>query len=99
MNIPWTATPLTAALAGAFSACAWPVLWPIFSDTSSSGSLWAVLGTLGLIALPAHAFVVGFQRSRETGPRGVDTALLRRIGAWLLAAAVTTAVITLLRTP
>ncbi|MFM9917761.1 MAG: hypothetical protein ACKVOX_18320 [Rhizobacter sp.] len=97
MNIKVTATPVSAALAGAFSAAAWPLLWPLFSDTSSSSSVWLVVGMLALIALPAHAFVVGFKQGQTTGPRAIDTTLLRRVGAWLLAAAVTTVVISSVR--
>lgn len=99
MTMTLTATPFTAALAGAFSAAAWPLLWPLFNDTSASSSVWLVVGTLLLIALPAHAFVVGFKQSQMTGTRAIDTALLKRIGAWLLAAAVTSAVITQFRAP
>ncbi|MDO9316436.1 MAG: hypothetical protein Q7T97_18030 [Burkholderiaceae bacterium] len=97
MNMKLTATPLTAALAGAFSAGTWPLLWPLFSDTSTSNSVWLVVGTLVLIALPAHAFVVGFKQGQMAGSRAIDTALLKRIVVWLLAAAATTAVITLFR--
>lgn len=93
------ATPLTAALAGMFSAIVWPLLWPMFQDDSSS-SIGLVLSTLLVIALPAHACVVGFHRSQEErGGRTLDTALLKRIGAWLLAAAVTAALSTLYQTP
>lgn len=92
-----TATPLTAALAGAFSAVAWPRLWPLYADPSSSSSVWLVAGTLLLIALPAHAFVVGFERNPTTAASAIDMPLLKRIGAWLLAAVATTAVITWLR--
>ncbi|HPU52969.1 MAG TPA: hypothetical protein PK359_15525 [Burkholderiaceae bacterium] len=80
-----TATPLTAALAGAFSAIVWPRLWPMFSDAGSSGSVGVVVITLLVIALPAHAFVVGFGRqARAAG--GLDTPLLKRIATWLAAA-------------
>ena len=83
-------TPVTAALAGVFSALAWPVLWSKYGDTAASGGIELILGTLLLVALPAHAFVVGFARS-ETDGRKVDTALVRRVGAWLAASAVTLA--------
>jgi len=41
------------------------------------------------VALPAHAFVVGFGRGQAPDARTLDTALLKRIGAWLAAAAAT----------
>ena len=90
-----TATPVTAAAAGVFSAVSWPLLWPLLDDTTSSSSVWLVVGTLLLIALPAHAFVVGFTRSGPARAGQLDTDLLKRIGAWLLAAAGTIDVVTL----
>ena len=89
-------TPTTAALAGIFSALAWPLLWPWLSESTASSSVWLVVGTLLLIALPAHAFVVGFKRNPLPGARAIDTALLKRIGAWLLAAALTSFIMSLL---
>lgn len=50
------------------------------------------MSTLLVIALPAHAFVVGFGRSAEASGRTLDTALLKRVGVWLLAAAATVVV-------
>ncbi|MBK8766281.1 MAG: hypothetical protein IPM01_17365 [Burkholderiaceae bacterium] len=92
------ATPLTAALAGLFSALVWPRLWPLFGDSGSSGSIGLVVATLVVIALPAHAFVVGFGR-RQAGQAGtLDTALLKRIGAWLAAAGVTVGISALIGT-
>jgi hypothetical protein len=90
-------TPVTAALAGIFSAIVWPLLWARFGSSTSSGTVEVVLITLLVIALPAHALVVGFGRSQASG-RAVDTALLKRIGAWLLAAAVTAVIGAALRT-
>jgi hypothetical protein len=84
-------TPVTAALAGIFSALAWPVLWARYGDTAASGGIELILGTLLLVALPAHAFVVGFARSQPVDARKVDTALVRRVGSWLAASAVTLA--------
>ena len=86
-------TPITAALAGMFSAACWPWLWPLFKDPSSASTAWLVVGTLLCIALPAHAFVVGFGHRVENAGRTVDVALLRRIAAWLLAAALTAGVV------
>ncbi len=91
------ATPLTAALAGTFSALVWPLLWPFLEDSGPSGSVGLVLGTLFFIALPAHAFVVGFRRTGTPAEGTLDTALLKRIGAWLFAAAATAAVMALYR--
>jgi len=87
-----TATPLTAALAGVFSAIVWPRLWPVFSGSDSSGSVGLVVATLLVIALPAHAFVVGFGRRPQSAGRTLDTALLTRIAAWLVAAGATVAI-------
>lgn len=91
-------TPVTAALAGVFSALAWPWLWSTYGSSASGGSMELVLGTLLLIGLPAHAFVVGFKPAdRAPGTRGVDKPLLMRIGAWLLAAVVASLVSAALR--
>jgi len=83
MNL--TPTPVTAALAGAFSAIVWPPLWSKFGSAASAGSIELILATLLLIALPAHAFVVGFGRSGLGVGQTIDRALLKRVGAWLLA--------------
>src|SRR5690349_772245 len=74
-------TPVTAALAGVFSALAWPVLWTRYGATAASGGIEMILGTLLLVALPAHAFVVGFARSQPVDARKVDPALVRRVGS------------------
>lgn len=87
-----TPTPLTAALAGIFSAVVWPLMWARFGGADSTGSIELVVATLLVIALPAHAFVVGFGPQQSPGARTLDTALLKRIGAWLAAAAVTVGV-------
>ena len=84
-----TPTPLTAALAGVFSAIVWPFLWSRFGSAASAGSVELILATLLVIALPAHAFVVGFGRSGGSAARTMDKALLKRIGAWLVAAVAT----------
>lgn len=90
-----TPTPITAAVAGAISAAAWPQLWPLLKDSSSSSTTWLVLGTLVFIALPAHAGVVGFQRMGAAGGPGVDRALLLRVGAWLASGVVCSALFSL----
>jgi hypothetical protein len=92
-----TPTPLTAALAGIFSALAWPWLWARFVGAGSTGTMEAVIITLLVIALPAHAFVVGMANRQPTADRSLDTALLKRIGAWMAAAAVTVLLVALLK--
>ena len=78
-----TPTPVTAALAGAFAGLAMPLLWPRLGDDALN---W-VFAFLLVIALPAHALVVGFDTARDPGARGaLDTALLKRVAAWLVAA-------------
>ncbi|MDT7838549.1 hypothetical protein [Aquabacterium sp. OR-4] len=83
-------TPLTAALAGILAALAWPVLWAHFGSQAAEGGIELVVGTLLVVALPAHAFVVGWQLAPQAPAGRLDTALLRRIGAWLAAAAAVT---------
>lgn len=83
-------TPFTAAIAGAVAAIAWPFVWAKFGGPTAAGSLELIVATLLVIALPAHAFVVGFGRPQEASSQTFDTALLKRIGAWLAAAAGTT---------
>lgn len=92
----FSATPTSAALAGVFSAIAWPVLSPHLGDSGSS-TVWFVLAMLLVFALPAHAFVMGFKQSQAADARTVDTALLKRIAAWLLAAGATVALTSLYR--
>jgi hypothetical protein len=83
-----TPTPLTAALAGLFSALTWPLLWKHFGQAGTAGSVELIAGTLLLVALPAHALVLGF--GHHANPtKGLDTAMLKRICAWLAAAGLT----------
>lgn len=84
-----TPTPVTAALAGLFSALVLPFVWSRFGQPESAGSMELIVAFLLAVALPAHAFVVGFGRNPATNARSVDTALLKRIGAWLATAAAT----------
>ena len=90
-------TNLTAALAGTFSALAWPWLWPFFNDPAPSSTLWLVGGSLLFIAFPAHALVVGLGRNPVPGGQGIDGALLKRIAAWLAAAGTTAVVMAIWR--
>jgi hypothetical protein len=80
-------TLLSAALAGVVAALAWPYLWARWGGPATEGGFELVAATLLVIALPAHAFVVGFGRSQDASVRTLDTALLKRIGVWLGAAA------------
>ena len=82
-------TLLTAALAGMFSALVWPMVWTRFGGADAGGNIELIVGTLLVIAVPAHAFVVGFGHGHLAGPRALDAALLKRIAVWLLAAVVT----------
>ena len=81
-----TPTPLTAALAGIFSGLTGPLVWPLTRGPSTSATLWLVFATIVLVALPAHAFVLGFGPKDASASRGVDVALLTRIAVWLAGA-------------
>lgn len=83
-----TPTPVTAALAGFLSALVMPYLWTRFSD-SGTDSISLVIAFLLVVALPAHAFVVGFDRSQMNNSNKLDKALLQRVGAWLAVAILT----------
>ncbi len=80
-------TLMSAATAGVVAALAWPFLWARWGGPAAEGGFELIVATLLVIALPAHAFVVGFGPSRQASARTLDTALLKRIGAWLAAAA------------
>jgi hypothetical protein len=82
-------TPVTAVLAGIFSGIAWPLAWRHFSGTDASATFGLMLATILLVALPAHAGVLGFARTPAAAGARVDTALLVRIGARVAAAAIT----------
>jgi hypothetical protein len=73
------------------------VIWPFVTGTEVSATLWLVLATIGLVAVPAHAFVVGFQRAEAPGARSLDVALLARIGAWLASGVVTALLVAAVR--
>ena len=90
-------TRVSAALAGIFSGLSWPLVWPFVSGSDSAATLWLVLATILLVALPAHAFVLGFQRSQGAGARAVDVALLARIGSWLAAGVLTALLVAAVR--
>ena len=82
-----TPSLLTAAVAGAFSALAMPFLWPHLQHDT----VWLTTAFLLVVAFPAHAFVVGIGAA-SAGGRAVDVPMLKRVGAWLVAAAVVLAV-------
>lgn len=83
-------TPLTAAVAGAFSALLMPALWKqLGTGSDSTTGLALVAAFLIVVALPAHAFVLGFNHRQAPGSRSVDTELLKRVVAWLGAAIAT----------
>jgi hypothetical protein len=82
-------TPITAALAGAFAGIVMPIIWLRLANDS----MGLVIAFLVVVALPAHAFVVGFVRNQGDEVRTVDTALLKRVGAWLVSAVVTAAAV------
>jgi hypothetical protein len=91
MNI--TPTPVTAALAGIFAAIVMPLLW----SRLDSGGMGYMVAFLLVVALPAHAFVVGFRRHLAVNAKTLDTALLKRVGVWLLSAIVTIAIVQAVR--
>lgn len=72
-----TPTPIAAALVGAFAGIVMPILWPRLS----TDSMILIVVLLFVVALPAHALVLGFGRKQAADPRSVDTALLKRVGA------------------
>ena len=94
-----TPSPLTAALAGLVAGLLMPFLWARFASPESGDSVSLVVSFLLVVALPAHALVVGFAATRSPGAgASIDAALLKRVGAWLLAAAVGIALGTAFRT-
>lgn len=78
-------TPFTAAVAGAFSAVALPAA-SRWLGTDADVNVGFVLAFLVLVALPAHAGVLGLRRPQSADARAVDRPLLLRVGAWLAAA-------------
>ena len=88
-----TATPITAAVAGAVAGVVMPVIWSRLATESTS----LIVAFLLVVAVPAHAFVVGFGPNQATNARTVDTALLKRVGAWLLSAVVASAIVQAVR--
>lgn len=79
--------PWTAAFAGVVAALAWPLLWARWGGPAAAGGFELIVATLLVVALPAHLFVVGLGGPAADAARKLDTALLKRVGAWLAAAA------------
>jgi len=87
-NVKITPTPFTAVAAGAFAGLVMPTLWRWLA----ADSMLLVVAFLVVVALPAHAFVVGLGRGQTSSGGTVDTALLKRVTAWLVAAVAATIV-------
>ena len=73
---------ITAALAGLVAGTAMSLLWVRLANDT----MLLLVAFLLLVALPAHAFVVGFGHRHTAALGTVDTALLKRGVVWLLAA-------------
>ena len=82
-----TPTLATATLAGAVAGLVMPQLW----SRLAADSTMLVLAFLLVVALPAHALVAGFGWQHKAGAT-LDTALLKRVGAWLLSAVIAAAI-------
>ncbi len=78
-------------MAGIVAALAWPHLWARFGGPETEGSVELIIATLVVIALPAHFLVVGVGQSNQPSGGKLDTALLKRVAAWLGGAAGTLA--------
>ncbi len=90
-------TPVNAGLAGTFSGLTWPAIWPFLDGSALLDTVGLLLATVVLIALPAHAFVLGFRRERQAGAPALDHALLIRIGTWISCAVSAAALVAALR--
>ena len=75
---------ITAALAGLVAGTAMSLLWARLANDT----MLLLVAFLLLVALPAHAFVVGFGHRHAATPGAVDAALLKRGLLWLLCAVV-----------
>lgn len=74
-------------MAGIVAALAWPHLWARFGSPETEGSVELIMATLLVIALPAHFLVVGVGLATPSSGSRLDTAMLKRIAAWLGGAA------------
>jgi hypothetical protein len=82
-----TPTVVTATVAGVFAGIVMPILWSRFLADSTV----LVVAFLLVVALPAHAFVAGFGWQHKAGTT-LDTAMLKRVGAWLISAVAATVI-------
>jgi hypothetical protein len=82
-----TPTIASATLAGAIAGFVMPLLWSRLAADSTA----LVVAFLLIVALPAHALVAGFGWQHRAGTT-LDSALLKRVGAWLLSAVIATAI-------
>ena len=94
-----SATPFTAALAGAFSAVAWTFLSPLLTDPRPAATAWLMAGVLALFAVPLHLFVVGIGHGRSFGQRASEPGFRRRLLCWLVAAVAVTVLAGVSRPP
>jgi hypothetical protein len=65
-----------------------PFVWSRFGNDSMA----VIPAFLVVVAVPAHAFVVGFGHSLPADGRKLDTALFKRVAAWLGAAVAVVAI-------
>jgi hypothetical protein len=79
------ATPRSAAIVGATAGLFIYFAGPMIDVPGSVGSVWLVLCTAA-VGLPAYIFVLGIPADERTGLWVLSAPLLRRIGAFLLAA-------------
>ena len=80
-----------------FSALVLPFVWLRYADSASFANIELLAAFLLLVALPAHAFVMGFGRNQMANPRTLDTILLKRIGSWVAGVAATVVVAAMFR--
>ena len=79
------ASPRSAAIVGAMAGLMLYFAGPAIDAPGSAGSVWLLLCTAA-IGLPAYIFVLGVPAENRTGVWVLRPPLLRRIGAFLLAA-------------
>ena len=77
----------TATFAGAIAGFIMPLLW----SRLASDSTYLLVAFLLVVVFPAHAFVAGFGWQHRAGAT-LDTAMLKRVGAWFLAALIAIAI-------
>jgi hypothetical protein len=75
-----TATPTTAAIAGAYCSIVELLLGPLIDKQTPSSSVWLIVGALA-VAIPAYFFVFGVAREEMVGLWVLRPALLH--GFWV----------------